>query len=262
MTKQLRFELACDQRLSPQARLLGVLLSDYADGLEPAEATHMIGMPASTVRRWAGELRARCWLTADGGRWRLTDEAATPLTSERDTAHIRAPDRSPVSATPLINERSPVSGGPRSAPRAHGLRSDLPSENSGSSKTNNKIQADSFVARASGQEEISEEKFPKKNSGNGVAKKRATKRWPADLDATADMRRIALERGIDFALEFDKLRDHEFKTAHSDWAAVGRNWMRNARPIRGSALNRAETTQKTIFDRAERIAAEEARRTS
>ena len=64
----------------------------------------------------------------------------------------------------------------------------------------------------------------------GDAPKRATKRCPSDFFVTEALRsEIAVDcPGIDFGFETKAFRDHEFKTAHSDWAAVWRNWMREA----------------------------------
>ena len=60
--------------------------------------------------------------------------------------------------------------------------------------------------------------------------KRPTKRCPSDFLVTEALRaEISVDcPGIDFAFETKAFRDHEFKTAHSDWAAVWRNWMREA----------------------------------
>jgi len=64
-----------------------------------------------------------------------------------------------------------------------------------------------------------------------VARKpRATKRCPADFVVTDEMAEAARAEcpGLDLNRETTKFRDHEFKQAHSDWAATWRNWMRNA----------------------------------
>ena len=61
-------------------------------------------------------------------------------------------------------------------------------------------------------------------------KPRGTKRLPADWEPKPEHERIAKDRGIDLTFELAKLRDHEFKQAHSDWDATARNWLRNAHP--------------------------------
>lgn len=59
---------------------------------------------------------------------------------------------------------------------------------------------------------------------------RATKKCPASFIPTKEMRDWALMTCPDasIAVETDKLRDHTFKTARSDWPGTWRNWMRKA----------------------------------
>lgn len=60
------------------------------------------------------------------------------------------------------------------------------------------------------------------------AKSRATKRVPPDF--TPDVQFALAELpDLDVETEIAKLRDWEFKTPRSDWAAVWRNWIRNAK---------------------------------
>jgi hypothetical protein len=57
---------------------------------------------------------------------------------------------------------------------------------------------------------------------------------PDDWQPTDAHRAIASERGVDFALELAKFRDHEFATPRSDYDAAFRNWLRGATPQRRS----------------------------
>lgn len=60
-------------------------------------------------------------------------------------------------------------------------------------------------------------------------KPRAIRRCPDDFDA-APLRQWARSEApqADFDRELAKFRDHTFKTAHSDWPAAFRNWLRRA----------------------------------
>lgn len=59
---------------------------------------------------------------------------------------------------------------------------------------------------------------------------------PDDWQPTDAHRAIARERGVDFALELAKFRDHEFATPRSDYDAAFRNWLRSATPQRQSRV--------------------------
>jgi hypothetical protein len=194
--------------------MLALVLDDHSEGLKPTEAVIMLSLPYRSLARWAAELRDTGWLAKTCHRWQLilppmADQPAT------DGSHM-----SPVAAA----------DGSQSAPCARGLREDLSSVTSEDPKTVSIIQSESLGESEGGNsvsepEKLLEKKTPEK-------KPRGKKRWPVGLDATAAMRQIAQKRGIDFELEFDKLRDHEFANGHTDWEAVGRNWMRKARPER------------------------------
>lgn len=60
--------------------------------------------------------------------------------------------------------------------------------------------------------------------------KRATRKCPDSFSVDEDLKSWAATEcpGVDLMRETSKFRDHTFKTAHSDWPATWRNWMRNA----------------------------------
>jgi hypothetical protein len=60
-------------------------------------------------------------------------------------------------------------------------------------------------------------------------RERGWTRFPQDYAPSADDRSVAADRGVDFELEFAKIRDHEFHTPRKDPSATLRNWLRNAR---------------------------------
>jgi hypothetical protein len=62
------------------------------------------------------------------------------------------------------------------------------------------------------------------------ARPRAVKRCPESFDPGDELRAWALADAprADFSRELAKFRDHTFKTAHSDWSAAFRNWLRRA----------------------------------
>lgn len=63
---------------------------------------------------------------------------------------------------------------------------------------------------------------------------RGAKRVPSDWQPKPEHRAIAVQRGADFDLELQKLRDHEFRRPRTDWDATFRNWLRDSRPANGS----------------------------
>ena len=71
------------------------------------------------------------------------------------------------------------------------------------------------------------------------ARSQPTKRVPPDFALTNERRAFATGRGLEAMVvteEWDKFRDHEFKTAHSDWDAAWRNWVRTAVRFRTSEV--------------------------
>lgn len=62
------------------------------------------------------------------------------------------------------------------------------------------------------------------------AKPRATRQCPESFEVSDELKAWAAAEcpGVDLLRETAKFRDHTFKTAHSDWPATWRNWMRNA----------------------------------
>jgi hypothetical protein len=69
--------------------------------------------------------------------------------------------------------------------------------------------------------------------GEGAARRSAaptsrprSRRCPREWQPDGALRALALELGLDFELEIEKFRDHEFKTPKGDWDAAARNWLR------------------------------------
>lgn len=85
----------------------------------------------------------------------------------------------------------------------------------------------------------------------GQPKPRASKRCPASFAPNDDLARWAAAEAprADIARELAKFRDHTFKTAHSDWPAAFRNWLRRAsddaakRPVSFQAQREAEAAK-------------------
>lgn len=93
--------------------------------------------------------------------------------------------------------------------------------------------------------------------------RKATRRCPADWSpSVADLAAVATEGFSpgEIDRELAKIRDHHFRTAHSDWSAVFRNWIRGAaerRPRlkvhtndRPSPLDQRLATSHSAFERA------------
>jgi hypothetical protein len=57
---------------------------------------------------------------------------------------------------------------------------------------------------------------------------RATRKCPQGFEVTPELRHWATENAplVDVDAATDRLRDHTFKTAISDWPGAWRNWMR------------------------------------
>lgn len=83
------------------------------------------------------------------------------------------------------------------------------------------------------------------------SKPRASKRCPESFAPSEDMRQWAMVEAprADFSRELAKFRDYTFKTAHSDWPAAFRNWLRkasddaNKRPVSFQAQREAEAAK-------------------
>lgn len=76
-----------------------------------------------------------------------------------------------------------------------------------------------------------------------------SKRVPEDWEPNHTHRAVALECDISperCRFELEKFRDHEFKTAHSDWDAVFRNWLRNnaKRPRNGTYQSHIHASER------------------
>lgn len=79
------------------------------------------------------------------------------------------------------------------------------------------------------QEQEQEQKTPSGLRGE-VPSPRPAKKCPRTFDVTDELRGWAATNapGIDVDRETEKLRDHTFATARSDWPGTWRNWMRKA----------------------------------
>lgn len=92
---------------------------------------------------------------------------------------------------------------------------------------------------------------------------RATRRMPADYN-TEPMQEWAIINTpfVDFDIELAKIRDHQFRDAHSDWDAVVRNWLRRAAgdfKLNGhskSAMRKTRTAEETEHEYVVRYIAE------
>jgi hypothetical protein len=62
-----------------------------------------------------------------------------------------------------------------------------------------------------------------------IYKTKPQKRAPSDFVVSKEMREWAANEvpSVDIDFSTKTFMDHEFKTAHTDWKAVWRNWMRN-----------------------------------
>jgi uncharacterized protein YdaU (DUF1376 family) len=88
----------------------------------------------------------------------------------------------------------------------------------------------------------------------------ATKRCPTDFEPDATVWRVADEMGLsasDIERELATMKDHQFRTAHKDWQAVARNWLRRATP-RG--LNGHAPVQQLSFKMQDTLLAAEEKR--
>jgi hypothetical protein len=70
----------------------------------------------------------------------------------------------------------------------------------------------------------------KKNTEPNGSVERASRKCPESFLLTDDMRQWASVEcpGVNVERETDRMRDHTFKTARSNWPGVWRNWMREA----------------------------------
>jgi uncharacterized protein YdaU (DUF1376 family) len=87
-------------------------------------------------------------------------------------------------------------------------------------------------------------------------KQKAAKRCPADFVVTSEMVEWARENVITVNLDIEtqKFKDHEYKTAKTDWPACWRTWMRNAQQYaRGSP---AIGKQQALEDHNDAVAAQ------
>lgn len=96
----------------------------------------------------------------------------------------------------------------------------------------------SLAARAKGRAKKPTE--PTEGVNGKEPKSKATRRMPKAYDAS-HLRGWASANtpGVDFNRELAKMRDHQFRDAHSDWDAVVRNWLRRAFEQNRSKLNGA-----------------------
>ncbi len=87
---------------------------------------------------------------------------------------------------------------------------------------------------------IEESRVDKRRVEKG-ARKRATKRCPDDFEITSQMVDWAANRNlsIDLQRETEKFKDHEYRSAKTDWAACWRNWMLRAQEYHDERKSRA-----------------------
>lgn len=66
-------------------------------------------------------------------------------------------------------------------------------------------------------------------SAVSASPKRAVRKCPADFEVTAELQEFAGQfPAVDWRAETEKLRDHTFKNAISDWSGAWRNWIRRS----------------------------------
>lgn len=87
-------------------------------------------------------------------------------------------------------------------------------------------------------------------------KQKASKRCPADFVVTRDMVDWASENGltVDLNAETEKFRDHEYKTAKTDWLACWRTWMRNAQQYKREPLGGVSFRERDAQLASDRVA--------
>lgn len=93
-------------------------------------------------------------------------------------------------------------------------------------------------------------------NGTGTPRRKVTKslvrdvgrsrRVPATFAPDESHHAIAEERGVDLQRELASMRDHEFASARSDWAATFRNWLRRASPVAPVRGQREHPTDAAI----------------
>lgn len=88
---------------------------------------------------------------------------------------------------------------------------------------------------------VSPAQSPAPASGSGTRAKR-WRRVPAEWQPNQKHREQAASLGLDFGLELESFRDHEFDRPKSDADATFRNWLRNARRF-GSIASAPPTEQ-------------------
>lgn len=99
------------------------------------------------------------------------------------------------------------------------------------------------------------------NGGSGAtASKRPSKRVPNGWTPKPEHEEIAFQRGVNYALELSKFRDHEFKSSHTDWDATFRNWLRNAIPHRPSPTTHIRRVPPAAAKRSQEELEAEAKR--
>ncbi len=87
------------------------------------------------------------------------------------------------------------------------------------------------------------------------------RRWtriPATWQPNPSHTALAQKLGVDIEHELELIRDHEYKTPKSDPDAAFRTWLRNAKRFALPNAARDNTTPRELFERAERLRAQEA----
>jgi flagellar biosynthesis GTPase FlhF len=111
-------------------------------------------------------------------------------------------------------------------------------------------------------QDASLEEKKKKNRKEKNKRESATRRAPEDFligQAMIEEMRKELP-GIDIEAETRKFRDHEFKSAHKDWYAAWRNWLRNAVTLSASRHTNSNGSASPAAEAAWRVMDDEVKR--
>lgn len=102
-------------------------------------------------------------------------------------------------------------------------------------------------------------KKPTVSNEGGAATPRATRKCPKSFNVTDELLAWAAEQHptVDAAHETEKLRDHTFGNAISDWAGAWRNWIRRAGEFRGGAKSGPAINKQTAIEARNRTVADE-----
>lgn len=100
-------------------------------------------------------------------------------------------------------------------------------------------------------------------SAQGRARRKATRRVPEDWSPGPSVIRVGAEVGLtagELERELARMRDHEYRSGHSDWDAAARNWLRTAAERRPRERPDKLTAKQANYARAFAGAEDAARR--